>query len=782
MEKVFKIILIIGLITALPFISFSQKFHIYGRVFSIEKEPIVGALIYEQNNQKSALSDKYGYFNLIINKGPVKLKIQHLSYKPYAISFFVDKDTNINIYLTPASYNISEVTVNCPKNTFTRNYNLSLINIPTKQFTRLPLVLGEKDIFKGILTLPGIQPGLDGSSQLNIRGANPEQNLILVDGMPIIHPTHIFGFLSIINNQAVKDAKLYKGAIPAYFSNLSSGVLDITLKDGSLTKRKLIFEQNIFDTKLSLDGYIIKNKLSATLFYRQTYIDPIIKFVNKYIKTSNNLQWYGFNDISAKFRLNLNKNNTLSLSFFKSNDAYTYNNNDSFYNTTYHVEILSNYQDKLSFGDKTFAFRWFSIISKKITLENIFGISSYDYVKYKDYSYSLFSKPDSLLYQQVILHKNSINNYIMRTKLNYFNSTNLSINSGYNLTFQQLFLNFYNGYYYFLDKLRINNTILRDTSLLLSPYIYINYKKHSIYLKIGAVYNFFLGKNYQYHSLSPRISVLLFPQKPITCQLSYTRLTQMNHLLATSAISNPADFIIPTTYSLKPVFGNIYDLTFNIYKFKNFEISIAAYYKTFYNLTRFKLGTNLININEDIYNFISIGKGYSYGFEMLINKTSGKLTGWLSYTYSRSFRQFKDINLGQTFPYKYDRPNIFNLVMMYSLNKSLQFSLNWSFYSGHLVTVPGNIYIAGFAQYTLNQFINHYTSLNNIRTPDYHRLDIALNYHRPGKHSYWSIGIYNVYNRLNPVYLEPTSDGKLLGIALFPILPILNYKLVLETK
>ena len=256
----------------------------------------------------------------------------------------------------------------------------------------------------------------------------------------------------------------------------------------------------------------------------------------------------------------------------------------------------------------------------------------------------------------------------------------------------------------------------------------------------------------------------------------------MNHLLATSAISNPADFIIPTTNSLKPVFGNIYDLTFNIYKFKNFEISIAAYYKTFYNLTRFKLGTNLININEDIYNFISIGKGYSYGFEMLINKTSGKLTGWLSYTYSRSFRQFKDINLGQTFPYKYDRPNIFNLVMMYSLNKSLQFSLNWSFYSGHLVTVPGNIYIAGFAQYTLNQFINHYTSLNNIRTPDYHRLDIALNYHRPGKHSYWSIGIYNVYNRLNPVYLEPTSDGKLLGIALFPILPILNYKLVLETK
>ncbi len=782
-----QLIIIISILLYFSLSSTAQNVHIYGRVFSMEKEPVVGAYIYEEYSKKSTLSDKYGYFNILVKPGYVKLVIQHLSYKTKILELKIDSDTNLNIYLAPLLFNINEVTVSSSRNSFTRGYNLSLINIPTKQFDLLPVIMGEKDIFKGILTLPGIQPGLDGSSQLNIRGANPEQNLILVDGMPITHPTHIFGFLSIINNQAIKDAKLYKGAIPAYFTNLSSGVLDLTLKDGSLTKRKIIFEQNLFDTKISLDGYIIKNKLSATFFYRKTFIDPIIKLSHRFLDTYKNIQLYGFSDLSTKFRLNINKNNTLSLSYFQSHDGYSYRSLDSFYNPTYRVDILSNFNDKLSFGNKTLSLRLFSILSKKLTLENIIGQSLYEYIKYKDFSYrlkdTLNENNDSLLNEQTILQKNSISQYILRTKLNYFASSHLSLNSGYNITFQKLYLNFYNGYYYFLDnKFRINSTTLLNPSFLISPYVYLNYETSTIYLKFGGVYNIFSGKDYTYKYFSPRISAILFPQHPITMQFSFSSLYQMNHLLATSAISNPADYIMPTTQNLKPIHGNIYDLTINIYKIKKLEISISGYYKTFDNLTRFKLGTNLVNIKDNIYNYISTGKGYSYGLELLINKTTGRLTGWLSYTYSRSFRQFQEINLGQTFPYKYDRPHIFNIVLMYKLSKPFQLSLNWSFYSGHFVTVPGCVYIAGFVQYNLNQYINYYSNINNVRTPDYHRLDIALNYHRPGRHSYWSIGVCNLYNRLNPVYLEPTSDGKLKGIALFPIMPFINYRLELGIR
>ena len=777
-----QIIIIISILLYFSLSTIAQDVHIYGRVFSTEKEPVVGAYIYEEYSKKSTLSDKYGYFNILVKPGSVKLVIQHLAYKSTTIELNTAKDTSLNIYLSSALFNINEVTVSASRNSFTRSYNLSLINIPAKQFDLLPAIMGEKDIFKGILTLPGVQPGLDGSSQLNIRGANPEQNLILVDGMPITHPTHIFGFLSIINNQAIKDAKLYKGAIPAYFTNLSSGVLDLTLKDGSLTKRKIILEQNIFDSKISLDGYIIKNKLSATFFYRKTFIDPIIKLSHRLLDTYQNIQLYGFSDLSTKFRLNINKNNTLSFSYFQSHDGYTYTSLDSFYNPTYRKEILSKYSDNLSFGNKTLSIRLFSILSKKLTLENIIGQSLYEYIKSKDFSYTLKENADSLLNEQSILQKNSISQYILRTKLNYFATSHLSLNSGYNITFQKLYLNFYNSSYYFLDKLRINSTSLLDTSLLASPYFYLNYETSTIYLKLGGVYNIFSGRNYTYKYFSPRISTILFPQHSITMQLSFSRLYQMNHLLATSAISNPADYIIPTTHNLKPIYGNIYDLTLNIYKLKNIEISISGYYKTFDNLTRFKLGTNLVNIKDNIYDYISTGRGYSYGLEVLINKTSGRLTGWLSYTYSRSFRQFQDINLGQTFPYKYDRPHILNLVLMYRLSRSIQLTLNWSYYSGHFVTVPGSIYIAGFPQYTLNQAINFYSNINNVRTPAYHRLDIALNYHRPGRHSYWSIGVYNLYNRLNPVYLEPTSDGRLRGIALFPIMPFISYRLELVTR
>ncbi len=188
-------------------------------------------------------------------------------------------------------------------------------------------------------------------------------------------------------------------------------------------------------------------------------------------------------------------------------------------------------------------------------------------------------------------------------------------------------------------------------------------------------------------------------------------------------------------------------------------------------------------LNHNIFDKLIIGSGYSYGLEFLAHKNFRKAELIFSYTFSRSFRQFPDINAGLPFPYKFDRPHILNLSLNYKINSKLKFSAIWVFYSGYWVTIPEQIYPQGFANVDVGvHYITYYSNINNVRTPDYHRLDIALNYHRPGRHSYWSLGVYNLYNRLNPVYLEPTSDGKLKGIALFPIMPFINYRLELGIR
>ncbi len=759
------------------FLNLNAQITISGRVFSLEGEALPGALV-SAGSGNSVLSDNYGFFLISVKENNVKLAISYLGYNTKVITLSIKSDTSINIYLQPESYSMNQVEIVARKDLVSRD-NYSLINIPVQTMNKLPVIFGEKDVFKSIQVLPGIQPGLEGSSQVNIRGGGPAQNLVLIDGMPVYRVSHIFGFLSLFNSDAIKEMKLYKGGIPSYYTNLSSGVLDITMKDGSLKNRKIIFEQNIFTSKFSYDGYLVKDKLSMTVFLRKSLFDLLYWTGNK-LFDNNNFETYGFSDFSTKIRWKINRNNTLSVSYFYSKDRYSYKSQDFFYSSYFKENLLQNYNDYLSFNNHIFSLRLFSLISHNLTFESIIGLSRFDYYKSKGYIFSFENNPDSLLNMQEYRYHDRLSAVVMRSRLRYFFSDDLYFYIGYNLNRQPQNSDYYSSYYYYRDTLRENNATNSELSMVFSPYFYFVYINKIFDLRIGLSNDYFIGKDFLYTYYSPRVSLKIFPQSFISMQFSYSKLYQNNHLLTTSSVSNPADFILPTSYNLKPIKSEIYDFSLVTKSIKGYDLSLSGYYKTFENLCRFNLGVNLLNVSENIMNYISVGKGFGYGLELLVSKNTGRLRGWISYTYSRSFREFSRINLGRVFPYKYDRPHVFNISVLYDISEKLQLSLGWNYYSGHNITLPTQVYIAGFAQYALNQSIDYFESVNNIRTPPYHRLDIAFNYHKPKKHSYWSFGIYNVYNRLNPVYLYPVGDSKLAGIALFPIMPFIGYKYQLD--
>ncbi len=754
-------------------LSFSQT-NISGRVFSPNGEAIIGAVVTIDSNN-SVLTDNFGYFVIMAKSHSIRLKIESLGYKTRILNLNTVHDTNLTIYLIPATYEIEQIEITAKKS-FVDRENYSVLNIPLKTMKKLAYVFGEKDIFKSIQGLPGIQPGLEASSQVNIRGGNPFQNSVLLDGMPVFNSSHIFGFLSIFNMDAIKDMKLYKGAIPPYFTNLSSGVIDLKMKDGSLTDQNLAIEQSIFSTKLSYNGYIIKNRLSSSFFYRHSLITYLLKGISAFVGMPSGIKTLGFEDVNAKLRWKINKNNTLYYSFFNTRDNYTFQTSQDFFSPALNTTINNRYNDELVYNNFIFSIRLFSVLSSKLTAENILGYSNYRYAKYKQYLFSLKENPDSILNYQNYNYDNNIYSIILRSKFRYFFTNNFFMFLGFNLSNQVTDYTFNNKIYYYLDTMRENVVHSKRLNILFSPYFYFSLKNKYFGLNIGGVNDFFINEDTNFIYFSPRISFKLMPKSEISLQFSYSKLYQQNHLITTSSVSNPADIILPSSSYIKPVKSELYDFSIIFNKIKNYNFSFSGYYKTMENLTRFKLGVNLITLNEDLTNYVALGKGYSYGLEFSIVKNSGKLHGWLSYTYSRSFRLFPQINLGKVFPYKYDRPHIFNISVIYDLKTSGQLSLSWFYYSGHNITLPTQIYIAGFSQFALNQYIEYYQSVNNIRTPPYHRLDIAFNYHKKGKHSYWSVGIYNIYNRLNPVYLYPENGTTLKGICLFPIMPFFSYR------
>jgi len=758
--------------------AFGQRYTLSGRVFSSSGEAIVGAVVTVQGDDINAVTDNYGYFNLILDKGIYKLKITNLAYRPESVTMDLRQDTVLFITMIPENYELEQVEVTAGGDIIESN-NISSFNIPVRKFNRLPVLIGEKDLFKGIQTLPGVQPGAEGTSQLNIRGSSPDQNLVLIDDMPIYYVSHLYGFVSTFNSNAVKSLKVYKGAFPAKYNDMSSSVIDIVLKDGDMRNRHFSIDANPLALSLSLDGYIVKDKISMTAFYRRTFIDGLLALGRvSGIDIPDNYVFYDFN---FKIRYKINDRNTVYVSFFDGRDNVTHKD---FYLSKDSVgNILSASSDgtRLTFGNRSAALRWFSILSDRLVLNNVLYTSDFAYNNVK-YSRTNYKQTDSILKYFNIDVLSGITQVSDRLSFNYFLSKTLRFNFGVNTSFSKYNAVKNSNYYDYLATLDFKRVYF-DTLMsvtVLAPYFELMFDSEKFKFSVGLTNNNYFSSSKNFYYIEPRVKLSYLPDKKIALQLSYSLTHQYNHLLQSSAINMPSDLYLASGDKVPPVTANIYDAAL-MYTTQKWTASFSVYYKEMDNLIRYLPGVDLITMAGDWTDYIDIGTGQSYGLEILLEKKYGKFTGWLSYTYSRSYRQFVYTNSGQRFYYRYDRPHILSLVSNYKLSKQLSVSLLWTLYSGSLLTIPSHSFTSFFPNLPVAVFFpEYYPGINNVRAPAYHRADIALNYHKYNSHSYWSVVIYNLYNRLNPTYLTASSPGYLQGICLFPIMPFIGYKYQLD--
>ncbi len=735
-------------------------------------ETLVGVTIVDENHKKYTTCNEYGFYSITLPNADVKLIFSFSGYREVVKDIKLYKDTVVNVDMPQLGVELQKIVISGT------HQQVNSYNLPMSKVSTMPVVAGETDVIKSLVLTPGVTAGNEGSASLNVRGGSPDQNLFLLDGIPVYNVNHIFGFFSVFNTDALKSVKLIKGGISAQYSGRTSSVVDMYMKEGDLNKIHGKFTIGLISSKFLLEGPVKKNKSSFLITGRRTYLDVLFRPVSKFI-ADNTVTGYYFYDINAKWNYKLSDKNRLFFSFYTGQDkGYVKAENFSSSDT---VQLLNKVNQDIHWGNITGAFRWQSILSSKISMNNTFFYTKFNYgslnysleqtsvkqdVKRKEYSYSTGSGIQEIGY---------------KLKFDFFLSTSNMIKTGVNLSEKDFFPNFSSEYYNddFSDLNIDKNTVAQEVKTQeFSSYIEDNIKFGFFNTVIGVNYNgVYVNKKLQTF-IEPRVSAKIIFSDNVNLQASFCNVHQYIHLLTNSSVGMPTDLWVPSTDVIKPINSNIYDVGFDV-QLDNVSVYVSGFYKDFDNLIMYKQGTFFLDVKTDWQDKVTAGSGYAYGVEFSLQKLTGKFTGQISYTYSRSLRIFDEINNGNIFPYKYDRPHNFNLQAEYHINNNVLFSANWVLMSGQNATYSYEYYVVNNLDNN-NQFYRYISGYNNLRFPLYHRLDVAFNFTKKRIHTtrIWSVGIYNIYNRLNPYYLESgIFPNTLLGTSFAPIMPFVSYSI-----
>ena len=618
---------------------------------------------------------------------------------------------------------------------------MSQINIKPKNIANIPEFIGGAGLIKSLQTLPGIKVFSDGSAFFYVRGGNRDQNLILIDEAPVYNPAHLFGFYSVIIPDVTKDIKIYKGDMPVSMGDRLSSVIDIKTKDGNLNKFETNGVLNPLVYRFSLEGPIIKEKSSFFISYRHSNFKWIYK------KAAPNLKLY-FYDLNAKFNIKLNRNNRVFYTFY------------------YGADVLSNINTELThFGinwrNFTSTLRWNHIYSEKL-FSNTTLYSSF-------YNYNL-----SLAEIERYKWNSTITNFTLKTDFTYylrpehslrfgaslnahrFNPGNININNSYNIP-RVPEIKSWKSVIYFSSERKINHKISYILGLRLTSWentgpttVYLfdnNYNVNdTVLIDTNKVFS-------TYVNLDPRINFKYRIDSTSSIKFSYGTYHQYIQLLSNSTSPfTSLEVWLPSGTNIKP--QKAQQFTLGYIKFlqkQNLEFTSEVYYKKMNNQIEYQSHANML-LNPLIEGELRFGKAWSYGAEFMIKKTKGRCIGWINYTYSRVYKQTNDVNENREYPAFYDRPHDFAVYLSYQITKRMGISANWVYNTGSAITTP-----VGYYTYNGND-IPVYGDKNNDRLPDYHRLDIAMNYRlnkKPKKFQHRLIfSIYNVYNRKNPISIN----------------------------
>lgn len=721
---------------------------------STSGESIKGAVVKNLSDGASVTTNNYGFFSLTLPSGRQSVRISAGDYEVVTLVRTVQSDEQISIFLLPTADEIDEVRIRAKRNDNVRAVDISTQSITGKVIKKIPAFLGEADVIKSIQLLPGVTTVGEGATGFNVRGGGIDQNLVLMDDAPVFNSAHLFGFFSIFNPDAVKDVQLIKGGIPAKYGGRLSSVLDVITKDGNNRDYQVNGGIGTIFSRLTFEGPVVKNKASFLVSGRRSYIDVLAKpLLNEDLEGS---QFY-FYDFTAKFNYD--------------------NGSDKFFISSYIGDDLFFAANAfgVKWGNSTLSARWNHIFNDKL-----FSNLTYYYSRYR---YNLeFNIGDDLSFDW----QSYINNHSLKTDFTYYLDSKNEIGFGGSSTYyifepgtatavNNLGENTFgvpNKYamenaLYLSDDWTPNNRFTIRAGIRGSQFIYLG--KSNVYTFsdpftegqrrfVDSVWQ--AGNNeviQQYLNLEPRLGFKYQWNRYSSIKGGYNRMVQNLHLISNTAASVPFDVWSPSTNNIKPELADQYTLgyfkNFSIGK-QEFESSAEVYYKDMLNQVDYVDGANLL-LNELLEGELINGIGRAYGLELYVKKATGDLTGWVSYTLSRSERKSPGISDNEWYPSRFDRLHNLYIVTQYRLNEKWDLAANFVFSSGTPTTFyTGQYNIQG---YTIPDAGSN--DRNNVRNPIYHRLDLSATYTKKKKgkwESNWVFSVYNAYNRRNPfsIYFE----------------------------
>ncbi len=787
------------LLTILSPASAQQRFTISGSIEDEESgEKIIGASVFDLKSKKGTTTNTYGFFSLSLPPDSVDLLISSLGATPVKMKIKLDKNISLDLKLKSSTQlQTVEITEDRLERIEERS-QMSMIEIPIEQIKSIPALLGEVDVLKVIQLLPGVQSGAEGTSGFYVRGGGPDQNLILLDGAPVYNASHLFGFFSVFNADAIKNVDLIKGGFPAHYGGRLSSVLDITMKEGNMRKYHGEGTIGIISAKLAIEGPIIKDKCSFIVSGRRTYIDllaqPLIKK-----QTGGMGAGYYFYDVNAKVNYILSPKDRLFLSVYTGDDQFYAKQKSEYSDLNTDFQSTSTY--RLGWGNLTSTARWNHIINDKL-----FANTSFIYSKFRFLTdiEQLDEVTSSGVYQKNefnLKYLSGINDASGKIDFDYHPNPDHYIKFGIG----DMYHTFNTGATQY--KMANTGTASVDTSMGVddvyaheaSAYIEDDFLITGNLKVNGGIHtSLFHVQDENYYSIQPRISARYLMDKGWSLKASYATMQQYIHLLSNSTIGLPTDLWVPSTKTIKPEFSQQVAAGFAKSLFsEKYELSIETYYKKMDNILDYLEGANFMDSQQKWEDKVDAGQGWAYGTEFFLQKKKGKFTGWIGYTLSWSKRQFPNINEGRVYPYKYDRRHDMSVVLSYKTKDGIDFAVTWVYGTGNSISLPiaeypasgwspaGNVNGGGFMGQGYDPSyagtIQYYGDKNSFRMAAYHRLDVGINFTKEkawGTRT-WSIGAYNAYNRKNPFFLYSgyTDTGKKVfkQVTLFPIIPSISY-------
>lgn len=763
-----------------------SSFTISGYIYDqSNKESLIGVSVFTTVNNSGTISNEYGFYSLTLPEGNYELTFSYLGYERQTVEIDLDKDQKLDVELAEKSAELDEIVISeetIKLEEHVSSTEMSVVDLDIEVVKKIPALFGEVDVIKALQLLPGVQSVGEGGSGFNVRGGNIDQNLILLDEAPIYNASHLAGFFSTFNPDAIKDIKFYKGGFPANYGGRLSSVVDIRMKDGNQKQFTTQGGIGTIMSRLSLEAPL-GQKGSFIVAGRRNYLDVLLKGIQNLRSSDSDAAESDFDmyffDLNAKGNYQLDDKNRFFVSGYFGRDVFG-------------IDVPEeNINARVEWGNTTTTFRWNHLFSPKLFSNITYYYSNYDY--FLSFDLDLFRIDwDSRLREHSL--KADFVNYINPSQTLRFGASGIL----YNISPGEITA--------FLEGRQTDHvTVQTNKSIEASAYVNHEWEvndrvKFDAGLRLSSLHNIGpqkvmnLDENYEiidtlefdggiynsYYNLEPRLKLRYTLDDKSSLKASYSRNAQYIQLASNSNYSTPFDIWFSSSKLIKPQLADQVALGY----FRNFldnklQFSFEVFYKSFKNAIDFKDHAELV-LNENLETEIRTGRARAYGMEFQFKKEVGRLTGWVGYTYSRSRREISGINNGEWYNARYDIPHAINLVATYDLSKRVALSANFNYTSGGAVTYP----VGGYD--FLGTQVPIYSERNGARLPDYHRLDLSLTLQ--GKknkkrrfQTEWVFSIYNAYNRKNAFNIRFTDSKTNPGVtiaektSLFSIVPSVTF-------